>query len=304
MKLSIIIVSWNTRQLLADCLHSLQAAPLSGESETLVVDNASVDGSADMVRASFPGVHLVTNRENVGFARATNQALESAGGRYALLLNPDTIVRPGALDTLVTFMDAHETVGAVGPRILNPDGTLQVSCFPAPSLGREIWRLSHLDGLKPYSRYDTSRWDDRRPRPIDTLLGACLMVRRAALDQIGLLDETFFMYSEEIDLCQRLARAGWRLFWVPEAEIVHYGGQSSRQVPAESFLRLYRGKVLYFRKHYGNRGARLYKLVLLGAALSRLAAAPLARLTSQTDDVRLEQIAHNYRRLLRALPAL
>lgn len=318
--LSIVIVNWNTHDLLAQCLESLVASPdlqisgLLNQPETrhhspvtikvLVVDNASTDGSAAMIRARFPWVRLVENRENVGFARANNQAIRESEGHYVLLLNPDTEVKSGALETLVRFADAHPQVGAVGPRLVNPDGTLQSSCHPTPTLAGEVWRLFHLDVLWPYARYQMSAWDLDNPRRVDVIQGACLLLRRAALDQIGFLDEDYFMYSEEVDLCHRLKRAGWSLYWVPEAQVVHYGGRSTQQVAAEMFLQLYQSKLLYFRKHHGWLAAQVYKVILAAAALGRLSLSPLAWLGQFPQRERHLILAGQYLRLLKALPEL
>ncbi|MFQ5596281.1 MAG: glycosyltransferase family 2 protein [Anaerolineae bacterium] len=302
--LSLIIVNWNTRDLLAQCLESIWQNVSTFERsnvETFVVDNASTDGSAQMVRERFPWVRLIENAENVGFARANNQAIRASSGRYVLLLNPDTEVRPSALERLVRFMEATPQAGGGGPRLLNPDGSLQPSCHPAPTLTRELWRLFHLDALRPYALYPMAGWDPETPRPVEVIQGACLLLRRAALEQIGLLDEGYFIYSEEVDLCYRLRRAGWRLYWLPAARVVHYGGQSTQQVAAEMFLRLYRGKLLYFRKNHGRLAAQLYKLILLAAALARLALAPLAWLERSPRRRRHLALAGRYGRLLRAL---
>ena len=156
--LSIIIVSWNTRKLLEDCLVSILAKPPTSPFETWVVDNASTDGSSRMVREKFPQVHLVENRENVGFARANNQALQRCTGKYVLLLNPDTLVASGSLQALADFLDKHPEAGAAGARILNPDGSLQISSHPRPTLSRELWRLFHLDRLSSYAEYPLTKW--------------------------------------------------------------------------------------------------------------------------------------------------
>ena len=318
--LSIVIVNWNTRELLAQCLESLVAShdvqipgpakqpeihrhsPIT--TEVRVVDNASTDGSAAMIRARFPWVWLVENRENVGFARANNQAIRESVGRYVLLLNSDTEVKSGALETLVRFADAHPQVAAVGPRLLNPDGSLQGSCHPAPTLAGEVWRLFHLDALWPYALYPMSEWELDTPRRVDVIQGACLLLRRTALDQIGLLDEDYFMYSEEVDLCQRLRRAGLSLYWVPESQVVHHGGRSTQQVAAEMFLQLYQSKLLYFRKHHGWPAAQLYKVILAAAACARLSLSPLAWLAQFPRRERRLTLAGQYLRLLRALPEL
>jgi GT2 family glycosyltransferase len=205
----------------------------------------------------------------VGFATANNQAIAASSGRYVLLLNSDTVVHPGAFDVLVRFMDEHPEAGAAGPLTLNPNGTLQLSCYPSPTLARELWFLLHLDRLHPYGVYPMARWNRGQPRPVDAVLGACLMVRRSVLEQVGVLDPAYFMYSEEIDLCYRIQRAGWRIYWAPAAVIDHYGGQSTRQVAASMFLQLYRSKVRFFRKNQGRWAAVGYKLVLLAVALPR-----------------------------------
>jgi GT2 family glycosyltransferase len=247
---------------------------------------------------------LIQNTVNVGFARANNQAIRQSTGAYVLLLNPDTEVRPGALDALVDFLDEHAEVGAVGARILNPDGSLQVSCYPAPTLSRELWRLLHLDVVAPYGIYRMASWCTDTPRKVDALLGACILARREALFNSGLLDEEYFFTGEEIDLCQRLRRAGWRIYWVPEAQIVHFGGQSSKLVPEKSFLNLYQGKVLYFRKQHGTRAAMTYKVVLLVVTLARLVVTPFAWLERTPRREQHLALAARYRKLLQALPGL
>lgn len=302
MDLSIVIVNWNTRELLGQCLASIYAHPPTAEFETLVVDNASTDGSVEMVRTRFPQVRLMPNRENVGFARANNQAIRVSTGQYVLLLNPDTEVYPDALDCLVRFLVDRPSVGAVGPRVLNPDGTLQLSCYPAPTLSRELWRLFHLDALYPYGNYAMTGWRQDVARAVEGLLGACLMLRRSVLDEVGLLDEDYFIYSEEVDLCRRVHAAGWALYWAPEARIIHYGGQSTRQVATEMFLHLYKSKIIYFRKHYGPLGAWLYKMILLLAAVSRLMMTPAAILSSSERRRSQLATAARYQQLVRALP--
>jgi GT2 family glycosyltransferase len=302
--LSIIIVSWNTRNLLADCLESvsldLSTSHLSAE--VVVVDNASHDGTADMVRSRFGWARLIANSDNLGFARANNQALRTTTGRYVLLLNPDTRLEPGALQTMVGFLDQHPFAGAIGSRLLNEDGSLCTSCQPAPTLTREAWRLFHLDRVYPLAVYSMDNWSPDAPRPVDVIQGASMLLRRSALERVGPLDEDYFIYSEEVDLCYRLRRSGWQIWWVPQATVLHYGGRSTRQVAAAMFLRLYQGKVLYFRKNHGGASASRYKLILAAAALGRLLVTPLAWLRDEPQRRRDLLLAGHYCRLLRALP--
>jgi len=290
---------------MASCLTSIKYVELlDNHYEVLVVDNASTDGSVEMARERFPQVRLMANPRNVGFATANNQAIRQSMGRYVLLLNPDTEVRPGAVEALVDFMEKNPLAGAAGARLLNPDGSLQYSCSPRPTLWREFLRLFHLPGVRPDGYYEMGDWDLSSPHKVDVLLGACLMLRREALVQVGLLDEGFFMYSEEVDLCLRLQQAGWGLYWVPESQVVHYGGQSTRQAAAEMFLMLYGNKVRFFRKHYGPLKANIYKLVLATAALARLGGASLSSLIQTAAQKQNHTLASNYRRLLAALPGM
>jgi N-acetylglucosaminyl-diphospho-decaprenol L-rhamnosyltransferase len=300
MRVSIVIVNWNTKALLADCLASIEANPPAGAYEVIVVDNGSTDGSVETVRESFPQVRLLVNGDNAGFAGANNQGIAHSSGAYVLLLNSDTVVRPGALEELLRFMEDNRGAGAAGARLLNPDGTLQDSCSPLPTLLREGMHLFHLDY---HQRREMQSWGTEQARPVDVLLGACLLVRREALEQVGPMDEGYFMYSEEVDYCRRLQDAGWTLHWVPQAEIVHYGGQSTRQVATEMFLRLYAAKLRYFRKHDGRRAGQLYKLILFAAALFRLLLLPLALLAPPHKRREQFSLAGRYWQLVRALPA-
>jgi GT2 family glycosyltransferase len=304
MILSIIIVSWNTKDLLAGCISSILANPPDCEYEIWVVDNASTDGSLQLVRESFPEVRLIESRENVGFARANNLAIRQSTGMYVLLLNTDTEVKPGALQTLIHFMSEHAAAGGAGPYLLNPDGSLQVSCYPLPTLGRELWRLFHLDSVKPYGIYDMSRWQTDAARPVGVLKGACMILRREALNQAGLMDEDYFMYTEEVDLCYRFHQSGWPLYWVPQAKVVHFGGQSIEQVPDEMFLLLYKTKIIYFRKHYGGLASLAFKLVILAAILPRVLLGSLAWLKRAEAREQYLRLARNYQRLLAALPGM
>ena len=304
MNLSIIIVSWNTCDLLKGCLTSIYTYPPRGPFEVLVVDNASIDGSAQIVKEHFPYVRLIENHENVGFARANNQAIAQTDSRYVLLLNPDTRVLPSALEVLIRFMDKHPGAGAAGSRLLNSDGSLQTSCYPAPSLSRELWRLHHLDKIHPYGVYVMQGWDPETPHSVDMLQGASLLLRREALDEVGLLDEGFFIYTEEVDLCYRLKKAGWRLFWVPQSQVIHYEGQSTQLVSKEMFLQLYQSKMIYFRKHSGRLAAWMYKVILFSAGFTRLLVSPLALFERPQHRKRHLMLASNYFNLLRTLPGM
>lgn len=252
--LAVIIVSYNTRRLLDDCLTSVAEAARVAAPRTvqvIVVDNGSADGSADMVRWEHPTVRLLES-ENAGFGAGNNKGAGLADARYLLFLNPDTRVLDDALGALVRFLDAQPQAGAAGGRLQNPDGSFQHSAFRFPNL----W-MSFFDFFPLNHRLLNSRLNGRYPRawysrpfPVDHPLGACLAVRREAAQAIGLFDESFFMYCEEIDLCLRLCRAGWEIWYVPDAPVIHYGGQSTGQFRDQMFVELHRSRYHLFDKHY------------------------------------------------------
>jgi hypothetical protein len=304
MDLSIVIVSWNVRSYLLDCLKSISDSRPSCSYEIWVVDNVSTDGTCAAVCEQYPQVHLIANKENAGFARANNQAMRQCSGKTILLLNPDTKVHPGALDSLVNFLHEHPQAGAAGSCLLNPDGSLQPACYPFPTLTREAWRMFHLDRLKAYGVYDSANWDTNSPRSVDVLQGTSLALRHEALNQVGLLDEAFFIYTEEVDLCYRLHKAGWQRYWVPQSKVVHYGGQSTQQVARAMFVSLYKTKVHFFRKHYGRLSAHLYRLILLAAAVTRVASSVFSWLAPAAKREKQMKITANYLHLIRRLPGL
>ena len=266
LDLAIVIVNWNVRKLLEACLtsvyESLKGSSLRGE--VWVVDNASTDGSAEMVRGRFPQARLMANETNVGFAAANNQAMRAMGfplaeprqlPRYVLMLNPDTEVLGDALTTMVRFLDENPQAGVAGAKLLYPDGQLQHSAFAFPTLAQaflDFFPLHHrLLNSRLNGRYPRRLYERREPFPIDHPLGAALMARREAIQEAGLLDERFFIYCEEIDWCMRMKKAGWGIYCAPRAEVVHHEAKSTRQVRGEMFVALWKSRYLLFEKHYG-----------------------------------------------------
>jgi N-acetylglucosaminyl-diphospho-decaprenol L-rhamnosyltransferase len=269
MDLSIIVVSFNTRELLRACLDSIHAATTGRRCETIVVDNASSDGSAEMVAMSFPGVALIRNERNLGFAAANNQAMAVSRGRYLLLLNSDAVLLPTTLPALLTFMEQHPRCGLAGAQLLNPDGSFQASYADFPTLVGELLLMTTLARLfRPPTFPSYPAEESQVTREVDWVFGACMVVRRAAVEAIGGLDEDYFMYSEETDWCYRLRQAGWSVGYVPSARVIHWSGQSASRVPERKRSQLYRGKWLFMRKHYAPLVAPTFRLaVLAGTAL-------------------------------------
>ncbi|MCA1668618.1 MAG: glycosyltransferase family 2 protein [Thermomicrobia bacterium] len=249
---SVIIVGWQVRDLLRGCLMSIAMHEERERLEVWVVDNGSTDGTAAMVATAFPWVRLIACDDNPGFAAGNNRALRRATGDVCILLNPDTELQDAALTTLAAYLRAHPAVGVVGPRLLNPDGTLQSAGFAPPSLF-QVWydlvpwprRLypSHLNGRYPNAPTDT-------PYAVGFPLGACLAVRRDVLERIELLDESYGMYMEELDLCARVRAAGYAVQILPTVAVTHHGGQSTRQAPAAMFLALHRARRHFYRQYY------------------------------------------------------
>jgi GT2 family glycosyltransferase len=308
MDLSVIIVSWNTKQLLAKCLGLVYDTVTNLEFEVFVVDNASQDGSVAMVQELFPQVFLIQNDENVGFARANNQALKKSRGRYILLLNTDTFVFEDAIEQMVAFMDAYPDAGAAGCRLYYPDGRLQLSCSGLPTLFTEFCLATSLDKLFPrsrlFGRYRMTYWDFDDVREVDVVMGACMIVRDQVVWDVGLLDESFFMYSEEVDWCYRMRRGGWKIYYVPQAEAIHVWGGSIQQANAEMLIEMYRSRIAFFRKHHGVIRALLLKQLLVGASILRLVLLPIKCVLKSKARAEALRKFSGYWRLLRALPFL
>ncbi|MDX1614264.1 MAG: glycosyltransferase family 2 protein [Candidatus Promineifilaceae bacterium] len=289
--LSIVIVNWNTRDHLANCLSAIEHnhGMVREALQVIVVDNNSSDGSVALVEERFSWTMLIANQRNLGFAAANNQGIERSRGEFVLLLNADTRLHVGALERLLSFMATHPEAAAVGPRLLNTDGSLQVSCQPMLTPFREFWRLLFLDRVVPFASYRMNEWSSDEARQVDVLLGACLLLRRSVLDEVGLLDESYFMYTEEVDLFYRLSKSGYRSWYLPTATVTHHGGASSRQIPEKMYLELYRSKVRFYRKTGGERRARLFKTLVALAYVPR---------------VLLNPTHSRYRRLLAHIPSL
>jgi N-acetylglucosaminyl-diphospho-decaprenol L-rhamnosyltransferase len=278
--LSIVILSWNVRDLLRQCLESVASGrPLSANhpplvTEIIVVDNASSDGSVEMVRAEFAAVRLIANQTNRGYTGGNNDGIAAATGRYVMILNPDTRVLDDALAAMVAYADAHPDVGVVGPQLLNPDGGVQSSRRRFPTLMTGLFESTWLQPLAPRDvlrRYYVLDRPDDTIQEVDWLFGACFLVRRKVIQQVGTLDEDFFMYSEEMDWCYRMRQAGWKVVYLPEAQVIHYGGKSSDQVAAQRHIYFQTSKVRYFRKHHGALTAGVLRVAVLAMYAGQLA---------------------------------
>lgn len=272
-KLSIVIVSWNVRKDLEGCLLSIQTNPPSQSFETIVVDNASVDGSAAMVEENFSGARLIANDKNRGFAAANNQGIDVSKGQYILLLNPDTVVHSGALDTLVEFMDQNADVGACGPKLLNGDGSIQRSVRHFPSFRGALYRHTIFRSLyvfrTAYRQWMMKDFDSSEKTEVDQIMGAALFVRKTILEEIGNLDENYFMYYEEVDLCYRIRMRGWKIIFLPDAMITHYGGHSSKQVPVEKRMMMLSSLLFFFRKHRGRFVTNIFCILFKPSIIMR-----------------------------------
>jgi len=252
--LSIVIVNYNGARLLAQCLDSVLETKGYLELELYVVDNGSTDGSIAMLRDDYPGVHTIANKENLGFAKANNQALSLCEGRYSLLLNNDTIVLEGALQTMIQCLDHNPHLGGVGPQLLNEDKTIQPSCMHFPSLMGSLkgsWR-TRFGGQGKYVAPVTGQY-----ALVEAVTGACLMLRREALEEVGMLDESYFMYAEENDWCYRANMLGWRIAYLPASRVIHFGGQTARRDPDRFYVERRLGRLRFILKHRGRASARL-----------------------------------------------
>jgi GT2 family glycosyltransferase len=261
--LSIIIVSWNTREYLLSCLGSIFEQEDGPFKEVIVIDNGSRDGSGNEVKKTFSFIHLVENEENLGFAKAVNQGLQKASGRYVLLLNPDTQVKNRAIERLMSFMDSHPDTGVAGAQLLNSDGSKQNSIANFPSLATELFNKSLLRWLFP-KRFPGKKRNYPEPVEVNSVIGACMMVRREVLDQVGLLDEDYFLFLEETDWCYRMKRAGWKIYHVPDAEVYHFQGKSAEKEKKRARVEYFRSRYHFFKK---NRGHFDWLILLIGVVI-------------------------------------
>jgi len=264
LDLGIVIVNYNTRDLLRTCLETVYASEGDVSFEVCVVDNGSTDGSAAMVAETFPQVRLIANPDNRGYPAANNQGLRAFGfpdaadvPRFALLLNPDTELPPSALREMVAFMDAHPDAGVAGPKLVRRDGSLDLACrrsFPSPEVA--FYRLIGLSRLFPrsrrFGRYNLTYLDPDRMSEVDAVVGAFMMIRREAIRQVGLMDETFFMYGEDLDWCYRIKTAGWRVYYNPAVTVLHIKRASSRRNP-RARVEFWRAMSIFYRKHYAHQ---------------------------------------------------
>ncbi len=287
---AVIIVSWNVRQLLEQCLRSvyaeLEGPGLNGR--VWVVDNASIDGTIDLLADLFPRVTLIANEHNPGFGAANNQGMRAAAvtnPRFFFLLNPDTLLQPGSLKALAAALDERPSAGVAGAKLVYGDGRFQSGAFYFPSVMQIAFDLfplparlyeSRLNGRYPFAWYDAGAG----PFPVDFVLGATMLVRAELVEKTGGFNEAFHMYCEEIDWCWRIRQAGWKIVVVPAAEVVHFGGESTRQIPAQSLVNLWGSRAQLYRKHYGR---------LTNALATRLVQIGMKRKAAQTDDPALKQ---------------
>ena len=267
MDISVVIVAWNARHYLELCLESLEKAPPRRTMEVLVVDNASADGTSEMVEARFPWVNLIKSAENLGFSRGNNVAIRQAQGRYIALVNPDVIVLPGCLDALADFLDQNPKVGDAGPRVFNPDMTQQSTCRRFPSLWNNFCMATGLAARFKHSRFFAGEhmlyFAHDRTMPVDVLVGCFSMIRRETFDAVGLLDEKLFMYGDDMDWCRRCWKAGWQVVFYPGARAIHDKGKTTAPYPVRFALAQQRSVFYYWYKHHGFWGLLAIKTLVL-----------------------------------------
>jgi len=275
MDLTIVIVNYNTCKLTCDAIRSVLESITSFRYEVIVVDNDSSDDSVETIFRNFPEVILIRNDQNVGFARANNQAIRIAQGRYILLLNSDTVIQPDTLQIMVSYMEQNPEVGASGCKVVLPDGSLDKACrrgFPTPEAS--FYYLTGLSRLFPrnarLNQYQLTHLDPDESCPVDCLVGAFMMVRREVIQQVGLLDEDFFMYGEDVDWCYRIKQAGWVIYYYPRTSIMHYKGASSKRKPVKIVYEFHRAMYLFHKKHYRHQYSWLTNAVVYAGISLRL----------------------------------
>ncbi len=303
IKLSIIIVNWNVKELLKKCLKSIFGTLVNLDFEVIVVDNNSSDGSVNMIKKKFPAVKLIINNKNVGFSKANNQAIKKSNSPYTLLLNPDTIIHLDALEILANFLDEHKDVAVVGPKVLNEDGSIQHECarhFPTPL--SEFFVLTGLYKKFPKNKwfgyYLMNYWDHNDAREVDCISGSCMMIRKDILDKIGLLDEKFFMYGEDVDLCYRIKQVDYKIWYLPEATITHFAGKSSEKNANYMLYESCKSMEFFFKKNCGKKFTREYRIAVVIAILPIFLAASILFFINYRDKSRWSHILKKSKSLL------
>lgn len=274
MLLSIVTVGYFSREPLMEGLRSLLPQMSGLEAEVVVVDNASADGTLEALGREFPTVRRIANNDNVGYARAVNQGIRATTGEFVVVMNPDCLVQIGAISTLIDHLGAHPKTAMVGPKLINTNGTLELSARRFPDhftfLFNRYSLLTRLFPNNPYSaRYLMSDWDHASERDVDWLSGAFLMVRRSAIDQVGGMDEAFFMFNEDVDWCRCMRLAGWNVTYVPSALVIHHMGASRSKVSTKVVVERHRGMIHYFHKHHPTHF--LLRWITDSAIMSRMA---------------------------------
>ncbi|MCK4223720.1 MAG: glycosyltransferase family 2 protein [candidate division Zixibacteria bacterium] len=306
-KLSIIIVSYNTKELLIECLFSVFNSLKNVDFETIVIDNDSKDGSAEEVQNHFPKVRLIKNQNNKGFAAANNQGLRLMRGKYAVLLNPDTLVVNSSLTKMVKFLEEHKRVGMLGCKIVNPDGSLQPSAFPLPTLKDLIlsgFAASWIFWGRYVQRYSSRHYVPQKvPVKVGWVSGACLMIRKRTMDEIGLLDENFFLFSEDVDWCIRASRKGWAVIFYPEATIIHYGGRSAQKNLALKISSFYQKRFYFGKKHFGRPALLILKLISFFELIGKgLIVGIFLKMDSKERRARLNGYEQAFKLIFRRIP--
>lgn len=255
MQISVIIVNYNAGQYIVHCLASLEAQLTGIDYEICVVDNASTDGSVGLVEQQFPRVQIVLNEYNAGFSAGINAGLRRTTGEYVIWVNPDSLFLNNGVEAMLRFMRTYPEAGVLGPQIINNNGSIQLSCRSFPSYHTALFnRYSLLTQLFPHNRYSNqylqTGWDHASPREVDWVSGACLLHRREVVEQLGGLDERFFMYSEDVDFCLRARQHDWKIYYVPALKVLHHIGGSSRQIPYRMVVERHRSMWLYYAKHF------------------------------------------------------
>ncbi|MCX7102658.1 MAG: glycosyltransferase family 2 protein [Methylobacter sp.] len=272
--ISVIIVSWNARDYLKQCLASLTVETCRYPMEIIVVDNASTDGSPDCVESEYPDVHLIRNADNLGFSKANNIGVSASTGDYLCFVNSDVKVLSDCITRLVEYCEDNPEAGMVGPRIIGGDGQLQRSCRGFPSVWNMFCRALALDRLfknsKLFTGYSLRYWPQDSLRNVDILTGCFWLVRRPALEQVGLLDEDFFIYGEDMDWCKRFWSKGWKVVFVPSAEAIHYGGGSSSNAPVRFYIERNKADLHYWKKHHSTLAVACYFLISIQHMLLRM----------------------------------